>query len=101
MEATTNQAVRSQLWVLLNQPIKTKPPQLWGNQAELGLLLVPSAFDVVSHRMADCRKGEKYGKGLLIDSGEVFNEQGDREEQEAVFDDDKEVNEEFVTRDDG
>jgi hypothetical protein len=35
----------------------------------------------------DCRKGEKYGKGLFIDSGNAFDEQGEVEEQEATFDD--------------
>jgi hypothetical protein len=28
-----------------------------------------------SHRIADCRKGEKYGKGLLIDSGNAFDDE--------------------------
>ena len=31
--------------------------------------------------MADCRKEEKYGKGLLVNSAEAFEEQGDGEEQ--------------------
>jgi hypothetical protein len=53
------------------------------------------------HRISDCRKGEKYGKGLLIDSGNAFDEQGEEEEQEATFDDDGDVEEEFVTRDNG
>jgi hypothetical protein len=48
--------------------------------------------------MADCHKGEKYGKGLLIDSGEGMGEQGE-EEQEANFDDFSRVDEEFVTGD--
>jgi hypothetical protein len=49
------------------------------------------------HRIADCRKGEKYGKGLLVDSGGAFEEQGDEEEQEAAFDEDGEGEEEFVS----
>jgi hypothetical protein len=36
-----------------------------------------------SHRIADCRKGEKYGKGLLVDSGGAFEDQGEGEEQET------------------
>jgi hypothetical protein len=32
------------------------------------------------HRIADCRKRDKYGKGLLIDLGGAFEEQGDEEE---------------------
>lgn len=51
--------------------------------------------------MADCRKGEKYGNCLLIDSGEAIDEQGDRVDQEVTFDDWEEVDEEFVTGDDG
>jgi hypothetical protein len=35
------------------------------------------------HRIADCCKGEKYGKGLLVDSGGAFEEQGDEEEHET------------------
>jgi hypothetical protein len=49
------------------------------------------------HQIADCRKGEKYGKGLLVDSGGAFNDQGDREEQEIEFDEDEGAEEEFVT----
>jgi hypothetical protein len=51
--------------------------------------------------MADCSKGEKYGKGLLVDTGGAFEEQGDGEEQEADFDGDRRAKEEFVTWDDG
>jgi hypothetical protein len=40
------------------------------------------------HRITDCCKGEKYGEGLLIDSENAFDEQGEEEEQEATFDDD-------------
>jgi hypothetical protein len=53
------------------------------------------------HRIVDCRKGEKYGKGLHIDSGNAFDEQGDEEEQEATFDDYGDVEEEFITGDNG
>jgi hypothetical protein len=53
------------------------------------------------HRIVDCRKGEKYGKGLLIDSGNAFDEQGDEEEQEATFDEYGDVEEEFITGDNG
>ena len=51
--------------------------------------------------MADCRKGEKYGKGLLVDAGEAFEEQGNGKEQKADLDKDKGTEEEFVTRNDG
>ena len=50
------------------------------------------------HRITDCCKGEKYGKGLLVDSGGAFEEQGDGEEQEVEFDEDGGAEEEFVTR---
>jgi hypothetical protein len=50
--------------------------------------------------MADCCKGEKYGKGLLIYSGEGIEEQGYNKEQEENFNDYNGVNEEFVTKDD-
>jgi hypothetical protein len=53
------------------------------------------------HRIADCRKGDKYGKGLLIDSGNTFDEQGEEEEQEATFDDDEDIEEELFTGDNG
>jgi hypothetical protein len=49
------------------------------------------------HRIADCRKGEKYGKGLLVDSGGAFEEQGDGKEHETKFDEDGGAEEEFVT----
>jgi hypothetical protein len=49
----------------------------------------------------NCRKGEKYDKGLLIDSRNAFDEQGEEEEQEATFDDYGDVEEEFVTGDNG
>jgi hypothetical protein len=49
------------------------------------------------HRIADCRKGEKYGKGLFVDSGGAFEDQGDGEEQETEFDEDGGAEEEFVT----
>jgi hypothetical protein len=55
----------------------------------------------LGHRIADCRKGDKYGKGLLIDLGNAFDEQGDEEEQHATFDDYGDVEEEFITRDSG
>ena len=53
------------------------------------------------HKIADCHKGEKYGKGLLIDLVYAFNEQSDEEEQEATFNDYGDVEEEFITRDNG
>jgi hypothetical protein len=53
------------------------------------------------HIIADCCKGEKYGKGLLIDSGNSFDEQGEEEKQEATFDDYEDVEEEFTTGDNG
>ncbi|XP_059436563.1 uncharacterized protein LOC132169560 [Corylus avellana] len=51
--------------------------------------------------MTDCCKEEKYGKGLFVDSGEALDEQGDGEEQEAIYDRDGEVDEEFVNGDHG
>jgi hypothetical protein len=32
------------------------------------------------HKILDCCKGDKYGKGPLIDSGNTFDEQGEEEE---------------------
>jgi hypothetical protein len=52
------------------------------------------------HRIADCCKGDKYGKGLLIDSGNTFDEKGDKEEQQA-FDDYGDMEEELITGDSG
>jgi hypothetical protein len=49
------------------------------------------------NRIADCLKGEKYGKGLFVDSGGAFEKQGDGEEQEVEFDEDGGAEEEFVT----
>jgi hypothetical protein len=49
------------------------------------------------HRIADCHKGEKYGKGLLVDTGGAFEEQGDGEEHETEIDEDGGEEEEFVT----
>jgi hypothetical protein len=51
------------------------------------------------HKIVDCHKGEKYGNGLLIDSRNTFDEQGNEEEQEATFDDYGNVEEEFITGD--
>jgi hypothetical protein len=51
------------------------------------------------HRIANCSKGDKYGKGLLIDSGNAFDVQGDEEEQQT-FDDYSDV-EELITGDSG
>jgi hypothetical protein len=42
----------------------------------------------------------RYGKGLLIDSGNAFDEQGDEEEQQT-FDDYGDVEEELITGDSG
>jgi hypothetical protein len=53
------------------------------------------------HRIADCHKGDKYRKGLLIDLGNAFDEQGDEEEQQATFDDYGDVEDEFITGDSG
>jgi hypothetical protein len=78
-------------------PITTGPP----NQS--ATMNGPKCFKCgeSGHRIADCRKGDKYGKGLLIDSGNTFDEQGEEEEQEATFDDDGDIEEEFVTGDNG
>ena len=35
----------------------------------------------LGHRIADCSKGEKYGKGLRLDSGNTFDNYGDVEEE--------------------
>ena len=51
--------------------------------------------------MTDCRRGEKCGKGLLVDSGGTFEEQSDGKEQEVAFDGDRVAEEEFVIGDDG
>jgi hypothetical protein len=51
------------------------------------------------HRIADCRKGEKFGKGLLVDSGGAFKDQGDGEEHDMEFDEDREAEEELVSGD--
>ena len=48
MVATTNQVVRSQLGEPFNWLAKIELSQLWGNQAELGLLSIPSVFNMVS-----------------------------------------------------
>ena len=53
------------------------------------------------HRIVDCRKGEKFGKGLLIDLRNAFDEQGEEEEQVATFDDYRDIEEEFITGDNG
>ena len=57
-------------------PITTKPPNR-GTMTN-----GPKCFKCgePSHRITDCRKGEKYGKGLLIDSRNAFDEQGEEEE---------------------
>lgn len=39
------------------------------------------------HRMADCHKGDKYGKSLLIEFGEVVDNLVGEFEQDADFDD--------------
>ena len=49
------------------------------------------------HRIADCRKGKKYGKGLFVDSGGAFKEQGDWKEQKVAFNEDEEAEEEFIS----
>jgi hypothetical protein len=51
------------------------------------------------HRIMDCRKGEKFGKGLLVDSGGTFEDQGDGEEHDMEFDEDGEAEEELVSGD--
>jgi hypothetical protein len=50
--------------------------------------------------MADCCKGEKYNKGLLIDLGEGMGEHGEEEKQEVNFNDFSGADEDFVIGDD-
>ena len=51
------------------------------------------------HRMADCKKGGWYGKGLFIESEECTDDHLNTFEQEAVYDAEEE--EEYVQGDDG
>ena len=51
------------------------------------------------HRMADCKKGGRYGKGLFIESEECTEDHLNTFEQEAVYDAEEE--EEYVQGDDG
>ena len=51
------------------------------------------------HRMADCKKGGRYGKGLFIESEECTDDYLNIFEQEAVYDAEEE--EEYVQADDG
>jgi hypothetical protein len=78
-------------------PITTSPP----NQSTT--TNGPKCFKCgePGRRIADCHKGEKYGKGLLIDSGNAFDEQGNKEEQEATFNDYGDMEEEFIIGDNG
>ncbi|XP_059433719.1 uncharacterized protein LOC132166885 [Corylus avellana] len=74
----------------------SKNPIPMGQPSRIGATTGPKCFRCaeMGHRMADCRKGEKYGKALLIDSG------GDGKDQAANFDDFDGADEEFATRDD-
>jgi hypothetical protein len=72
-----------------------------GQSSRTGAPIGPKCFRCgePGHRMVDCRKGEKYGKGLLVDSGGAFEEQGGGEEQDATFDEDGEGEEAFLSGD--
>lgn len=50
------------------------------------------------HRMADCKKGDRFGKGLFIESQEVSPNEQINYEQDLIFDD---VDEEHVHGDEG
>ena len=78
-------------------PITTGPPNRGATTSG------PKSFryDEPSHRIVNCHKGEKYGKDLLIDSKNAFDEQGEEEEQEATFDYYGDIEEEFITGDNG
>ena len=52
------------------------------------------------HRMADCRKNDKYGKGLFVE-GEEISEHQRHDFGDPVYDDNDEVQEEFVEGDTG
>jgi hypothetical protein len=86
----------TQSTILNRGPITTGPPN------RSATMNGPKCFKCgePGHRIVDCRKGDKYGKGLLIDSGNTFNEQGDEEEQQT-FDDYGDVEEELITGDSG
>jgi hypothetical protein len=77
--------------------IQNKVPTTTGERSRARATTRPKCFRCgeLGHWMADCRKGDKYGKGLRIDLGEAFDEQGDKKEQEATFDNYGEVNKEF------
>ena len=47
-----------------------------GQPSRTGVTTGPKCFRCgePDHRIADCRKGDKYGKGLLVDSGGAFEE---------------------------
>ena len=83
------------VWRIVPKPGTTTA----GQPSRTGATTGPKCFRCgeLGHQIADCCKGEKYGKGLLVDSGGAFEEQGDGEEQEAAFDEDGEAEEEFLS----
>ena len=85
---------------LPNSP--NKMTTIAGQPSQIGTTTGLRCFrcDELGHWMADCRKREKYGKGLLVDAGEAFEKQGDEEEQEVDFDGNRWTKEEFITGDD-
>jgi hypothetical protein len=62
----------------------------------------PSAFDVVNQAIGlrIAARGRNMVRIYLL-TGDTFNEQGEEVEQEATFDDYRDVEEEFITGDDG
>ena len=57
-----------------NGPIKGTTTT--GQPSRTGVTIGPKCFRCgePGHRIVDCRKGDKYGKGLLVDSGGAFEE---------------------------
>ena len=76
-EATTGWRALSQTGVLPPTNGPNKGTITSGQPSRTGVTTGPKCFRCgePGHRIADCHKGEKYGKGLHIDSGGAFEEQ--------------------------